>query len=52
MYEIQQTEKVVICPWCFNPFIDNHDEDDPIKCPVCKREITQEDLQDADDKDN
>jgi len=52
MYEIQQTEKVIICPWCFSAIIDKHDEEEAIICSICKREITQEDLRDADNQND
>jgi len=51
MYEIQTTTRVITCPWCYGPVVPIESEEECLTCPICKREIREEDV-DAYNEDN
>ena len=44
MYEIQTTTRVITCPWCYGPVVPIESEEECLTCPICKREIREEDV--------
>ena len=51
MYEIQPTTRVITCPWCYGAVVPKESEEECLRCPICKREIREEDV-DAYNEDN
>ena len=45
MNEIEVVEEL-ICPWCYS-LIEVINEDDAVKCSVCERIVTEEDLEEV-----
>ncbi|MGD1007105.1 MAG: hypothetical protein ABR980_07750 [Ignavibacteriaceae bacterium] len=50
MLKPEEEKEVVICCWCFAAISVEIEEEEPFTCPVCRREVNQEDLENEEDK--
>ncbi len=51
MYELKISTQFLICPWCYGVFKAKETEGECYVCPICQREVREEDLEKEDEED-